>query len=33
MDTDTVGLIALIIAIAAVFIAAKLARCRKCPPG
>jgi hypothetical protein len=32
MDTDTIGLV-LLVALAALFIAAKLSRCRKCPPG
>jgi hypothetical protein len=33
MDTDTIGLVVLLVALAALFIAAKLSRCRKCPPG
>jgi hypothetical protein len=32
LDTDTIGIIALVAAVTAVFIAAKLSRCRKCPP-
>jgi hypothetical protein len=33
MDTDTIGLLVLIVALAALFIAAARSRCRKCPPG
>jgi hypothetical protein len=32
-DTDTNGLIALVVVLAIVLIAAGLSRCRKCPPG
>jgi uncharacterized membrane protein YphA (DoxX/SURF4 family) len=32
-DTDTIGLVVLLVVLAAFFIAAGLSRCRKCPPG
>jgi hypothetical protein len=33
METDTIGLVVLVAALAALFIAAKLSRCRKVPTG
>jgi hypothetical protein len=33
MDTDTIGLAVLVVALTALFIAARLSRCRKRPPG
>jgi hypothetical protein len=33
LDTDTIGLVVLLVVLAAFFIAAGLSRCRKCPPG